>query len=82
MMATNRPTTTGGRAIPVLMRLRINLRPRNWLNASQVPNGKPIKRLTPVAKSDTCKERTVISKTSVNMSRILPGTRDLKEASY
>jgi hypothetical protein len=63
-MATARPTTTGGKAIPVLIMLKMRDRPRKFPSASQVPNGKPIRRLRQVASVETCKERTVIWKTS------------------
>ncbi len=61
---THRPTTTGGSAMPVLMRLRKQPFPRNSPKASQVPNGSPITRLIPVAIPDTCSESRVICQTS------------------
>ncbi len=43
--ATNRPTTTGGSAMPVLTTLTTSPRLRNRDSASHVPIGNPISRL-------------------------------------
>ena len=39
--ATSSPTTTGGAAMPVLMRVTTKRRPRKLLSATTVPNGTP-----------------------------------------
>jgi hypothetical protein len=53
MIATTRPTTTGGNAIPVLMMLKMNERPRKFPKASHVPDGRPINKLMTVATAET-----------------------------
>src|SRR5687767_13266923 len=65
MIATTSPTTTGGKAIPVLMMLKMKDRPEKFPSASNVPNGKPISRLSAVAIVETCSDNTVILKISV-----------------
>src|SRR5450830_1972457 len=58
--ATNRPTTTGGSAMPVLTTLSTSPRLRNRDRASHVPSGNPMSRLSPVASPDTISDSSVI----------------------
>src|SRR5512137_623229 len=64
IIATTSPTTTGGRAMPVLTMLIAKDRPRNFPSASQVPSGSPISRLIIVEMPETARESRVISRTS------------------
>ena len=63
-MVTKSPTTTGGSAIPVLMRLTTRCLPGNCVNATTVPMDIPIKRLINVAVPETFRENQVIPMTS------------------
>jgi hypothetical protein len=63
-IVTKSPTTTGGRAIPVLMRLTTNLRPGNCVRATTVPTDIPKNRLMNVAVPETFRENQVIPRTS------------------
>jgi len=61
---TKSPTTTGGRPIPVLMRLTTIRRPGNCVRATTVPTDIPRKRLISVAVPETFSENQVTPRTS------------------
>jgi hypothetical protein len=63
-IVTKRPTTTGGRPMPVLIRLTTILFPINLERATATPTDIPIKRLTRVAIPETSSDRRVIPMTS------------------
>jgi hypothetical protein len=63
-MVTKRPTTTGGRPMPVLMRLTANFFPGNLESATAVPTEIPINKLMNVAVPETPRDRRVILITS------------------
>jgi hypothetical protein len=63
-MVTKRPTTTGGRAIPVLIKLTTIFFPVNLERATATPTDIPKKRLIRVAIPDTSSDRRVIPMTS------------------
>jgi hypothetical protein len=63
-MVTKRPTTTGGSAMPVLMRLTTILLPGNFERATVVPIDIPMNKLIRVADPDTWRERKVMLITS------------------
>ena len=56
----------GGNPMPVLTMLNKNDRPGNFPSASRVPNGRPMNKLSPVARAEICSDRTVIWKTSAS----------------
>jgi hypothetical protein len=61
---TQSPITTGGNAIPVLMKLKRQPRPENLLIANHVPKGKPMTRLMAIAVPDTWRVNKVIAQIS------------------
>ena len=61
-----RPTTTGGRPIPVLIRLTTNCLPGNLDRATAVPAEIPTTMLISVASPDTLMDRSVIPRTSLS----------------
>jgi hypothetical protein len=63
-IVTKRPTTTGGRAIPVFMMLTRILLPGNLERAMATPTDTPSTRLIKVAVTDTFNDRKVIPITS------------------
>jgi hypothetical protein len=63
-MVTKSPTTTGGKAIPVLIRLTTIFFPVNLERATATPVDIPNKRLIRVAVPETCSDRRVIPITS------------------
>ena len=65
-MVTNRPTTTGGSAMPVLIRLTTILLPGNRVSATEAPTVIPMMRLINVAVPDTLIDKNVIPSTSVS----------------
>ena len=68
--ATNRPATTGGRAIPVFTTLSTTWRDRNRDRASHVPMGSPMSRLISVAAPETASDSSVISTRSLLTTRL------------
>jgi hypothetical protein len=63
-MVTKRPTTTGGRAMPVLIILTTILLPGNLERATVAPIDIPMNKLTKVADPDTWRDRKVMLITS------------------
>jgi hypothetical protein len=61
---TNNPTTTGGKPIPVLIKLMTSLLPQKLVKATAVPMETPMNRLMNVAVPDTFKDSHVIPNTS------------------
>ena len=61
---TNRPTTTGGRPIPVLAPASRTRRPGNRPSATPTPSGRPSSRATAVAVSETRRVSAVIAQVS------------------
>ncbi len=55
-IATTRPATTGGSAIPVFTTLSTRWRERKRRSASHVPIGSPMSRLMSVAAPETARD--------------------------
>ena len=63
---TNKPTTTGGSPMPVLIDAAITVRPGKWASARAIPRGTPIRRETRVAQPEILRESHVICQTSAS----------------
>ena len=61
---TKRPTTTGGRPIPVFTRDRRSRRPRNRVSPMSAPSGTPVTTAIAVAVPLTTSDATAASMTS------------------
>src|SRR5918995_1960097 len=60
----NKPTTTGGRPMPVLIKATVAPRPGNLASARAIPRGIPIKSEMKVAEPEIWSERQVMDHTS------------------
>src|SRR5262245_46375907 len=65
-IVTKSPTTTGGRPIPVLIKLTTSERPGNRVMAIKIPSGIPTSRDSPVAVPETSSEKSVMPSTSAS----------------